>query len=683
MIQLKSNITLFELSTLIGDVVAGYTHNYTFLDNPGVAYVSTHEAVAETEEEAVNFTETLSEMFTLYFGKKIKPFKYDGNNKTSEYSVFNSIFTAQSGMVRLLWLDNKIVSMLVGSKPLKIVFNEESQSPRYASRKQTPFKNQTEETTYCAHYFGFSGGSDADLALSDTDKEKLMTIPKTSWLVAEKFSNISQRHEDSCRSIAVSKNYVRWGSLEMFVGSNDINFLMYPKHNSYFFSKGGSYGSGIPGLVKILGDLDYIELLDTKLLEGDWNRYREYDNNFFVSNIGLIDELAKKKNYLKFSYNSMRDFSASKKALKGKDVIVKKYSVLTDEDTAKYKDNPRYNLIHSADGLLFYISKSDKLKATALQTKITKSLREEFISFLNWVGYFQLASDLEPGNMLDSFFPHMLLKIKEATWIEKAVAGFPAKKQELIELATEQYRMLYMGESTSTVTPVSNSSLLHTVFRDYSSGTRYSAAETDPSRLLVSHHQLFSFNKKFSLNISLADALTMVARGKTKENQSDSSRLYFRCSEAAMSFLLTNFILTDTIEKILENTFQHEPNTSSKDMQVMSNWSLKYNESIKEGQLLKTCITLSPEALAIFGSVATLSTPGDITTWLELSKDHFTKTLPKLLYDRYSSMGIASEEQLSAVIGLGIDYYMTIFSTAEPFSNKLLSPDDSSDEKEE
>ena len=108
-------------------------------------------------------------------------------------------------------------------------------------------------------------------------------------------------------------------------------------------------------------------------------------------------------------------------------------------------------------------------------------------------------------------------------------------------------------------------------------------------------------------------------------------------------------------------------------------WSFN-NIEINQGQLLKTCMTLSPEALTIFNSVANLSTPTDILSWLELSKEHFTQVLPQQLINKYTSAGITDVTQLSNLITLGIEYYMALLSSAEPFSNKLLSADDSPEE---
>ena len=669
MTQLKSNLTLLELEELIGNVVAGSTTDYTFLDNPGVAYVSTHEAVAEKPDDIITFSKHMSERFTTLFDKKIKPFKYDNHTENAEYTIFNSLFTTQSGIVRILWLDNKILSIIVGSKPQRI-FPPDPESPKKA--------NKANNEVYSAHYFGLAEESDTNKALTDVNKQQLMKLPTAAWFVSDKTSGISQRHEDSCRSIGVSKNYVRWGSLEKFVGSDDINFLMYPRNSHYFFAKGGSYGSGIPGFVNLLGKFEYLELLDTKLLEADWNRYREYDNSYFMKDEDIIKEYSDKLDYIRFSQNSTHNFLVGQSLLKPKDLIIKKYSVLTSEDINKYKDNPRYNMVYSDDGLLFYVSKSDKLKATALQTKITKSMREEFIKFLNWIGYFQLVADLDPANMVDTFYPYRLQVIKNADWAVKALNEFPKQKYGLSALATEQYRTLYMGESTGSITPACDSTIFHTIFKQYSASSRYNILEEDPLRVLMGQYDLFSFNKKFSLNINLPSVLCSVARGNDTESMTDSSRMYFSSPSTIMSFLTTNFLLTDPVEKVFETVFKEDTQERNK-QKTISHWGLGYNDNLKDGQLLKTCVTLSPEALAIFGSVATLSTPTDITSWLDLAKDHFTKVLPQQLYDKYDVLDIASAEQISNIITLGIEYYSTIFSAAIPFSNKLLSTDDSSD----
>ena len=134
--RLKSNLSLEELLVLINDVMTGpsATYNYSFIDMPEVAYVSTHEAISESEQDSLLFTDKITAFLKKVFNKNINAFSYD---KTAEYSVFNNLLTTQSGLVRILWLNYKILSVLVGSKPTIILPEEEFLDKRYYVNFQT------------------------------------------------------------------------------------------------------------------------------------------------------------------------------------------------------------------------------------------------------------------------------------------------------------------------------------------------------------------------------------------------------------------------------------------------------------------------------------------------------------------------------------------------------------------
>ena len=539
MTRLKSNITLLELSELIRDVVAGSADDWTFLDNPDKAYVSVHEALVLEDKELLDFTTSMCRFLTDTFGKKIPAGKYN-NNSDASYSTFAPLFVSQGGIVRVLWLNGKILSILVGSRPLKIINPENKKKPEIPS--------------YAASYFGFSKDSPADLSLSTEDKEVLIALPTTSWLVSNEKTSVSPRNDDYCKSLSVSKGYIRHGSMEKLVDSDDISFLIYPKQDGNLFNQGGSSGSGLPGLINILSKFDYLDLLDCNVLSGEWNRYRDYDNTVFMASKDLTPYI-KDKTYLKISFNSVTSFSKQKNDIKKKDIISRKHSVLTTEDSTKYFDNPRYHVVFSPDKTMYYICKSDKLKATALQTKITKSMREDFIAFINWIGYYALAADLNPANLGKFFMPMKLVDAKTVTWAEMSLARLAEYKKGLTDHAAILYRQLYMGESeVGTVNPLSgNRDLFDIIYSKYSTGSRYHAPETDPHNILTFQisSNLFSFNKKFSLDISLINIMRLFCNSSTERS---NDKVCFGNPSDIMSFLTSNFLLSDVIETAYESS---------------------------------------------------------------------------------------------------------------------------------
>lgn len=676
MTQLSSNLTTVELQRLIKDVVAGSASHYTFLDNPTSAYVSMHEVITNNDKEVIEFTKNMSAYFTDVFGKVVTGFRY--GELEAGYSIFCSLFRAQAGIVRILWLNNKILSVLVGSKPPRIAPEKSVSTQRNSVTVMPP------ADTYAAYYFGFAPDSIADLSLTDDDKAALMALPPTSWLVSHDKTATSPVFPEPHRSIGVSEGYLRHGSIEKFVGSDDIRFLVYPKASNNFFQTGGSWGSGIPELVSNMADFDYSDLLNTQLLTGDYNSGRSYSNTCFMS-VRDLTPYFDSKTYITFSFNAISEFYKNKSLVEGKDLIARKYSVLQDDETKKYFNNPRYDIVESADKLIFYIRKSDKLKATALQTRITKSLREDFIKFINWLGYFQIAADLEPGNLGDYVLPVKLEHAIQANWAHPALNTLSILKSKLVDGASDQYETLYMGKSLSTVTPYSASNLFNMVFGAHNSqNSRYQLEQYDPARMLRNTGKdLFSFNKKFSLDINLISVLCQFAKGNDPAYKYDHDNIVTPSAAALTSFLTTNFLLSDKLEQSFEHVAAREVMGSYRNNgsngYALSDYAFNKIDSIKDGQLLKTCVTLSPEALAIFGSVANLTSPTDILSWLELSKQHFVEVLPLRLTEKYGAK-IATPSRISALLSTGIEYYTTILTAAEPYSNKLLSDDDGSDE---
>jgi len=675
--RLKSNLSLEELLVLINDVMTGpsATYNYSFIDMPEVAYVSTHEAISESEQDSLLFTDKITAFLKKVFNKNINAFSYD---KTAEYSVFNNLLTTQSGLVRILWLNNKILSVLVGSKPTIILPEEEFLDKRKLKTKNNGY-------SYSPYFFGFSEASSVNNSLSEEDKEKLMALPKASWFVSEK-STFSQANVDSNKSMSISENYIRHGSIERNLSSDTLDFLIYPRKDTSFLNKGGSYGSCLPSLVKELSDFSYSALLNLKHLDGESDRYRnDYANSIFI-NSPDIEQLIKNKSYLRISINSASDFYKLRMKERGRDIITRKHSILTDEDSQKYTDNPRYDLISSQDNLLYYVRKSDKLKATALQTRITKSLREDFISFINWLGYYQFAADLDKANLDTHFMPTNLYFMKLATWIEPAFNTFINMRNTVISVATTKYKELYLeADYGGSVNVYRDMEIFNSVFSQYSSSNRYNIVEHDPINLLKEartiRDPLFSFNKKFSLEINIGSVLTLFSRGINESHYKETNRIFYNSPSGIISFLATNFLLSDAVEQDIEKAVSNKQRTLTHDNGTFGCSQYDYasrSEEIKNGQLLKSCITLSPEALNIFNSVATLTTPADIISWLDLSFNHFTKTLPKLLSDKYGDT-IASETRISTFLALGISYYRAILSGAEPYSAKLSQEDDNSD----
>ena len=661
MTQLKSNITLEELSCLITDVASGGASDWTYLNSPDKAYVSVHEAIVYEDKELIKFSAELSAFLTGVFGKNVPTSRYSNGNDAG-YSIFSSLFTSQGGLVRILWLNGKILSILIGAKPKKITCKDKK------------------SLTYSASYFGLSKGSDADISLSDEDKDALMALHPTTWPVSDEKTSVGQRNDDYGRSFSVSKNYVRHGSIEKFIGSDSLNFLVYPKSDNNLFNKGGSNGSGLPGLVNMVSKFDYNDMLESNLLSGEWSKYRDYDNTVFMSSKDLTPYL-EDKSYMKFSFDSLTKFQASKEAVKKKDIITRKHSVLTDVDIKKYFDNPKYHVVFSEDKLMYYICKSDKLKATALQTKITKSMREDFISFLNWIGYFSLAADLDPASMGGDYFrPLTLFSAKKITWTSKGLSNLVERKDKLVTAASNLYRTLYMGETDAGSCKMLSSvnDLFKLIYQDCGSGSSfYHALHTDPVKILYfggSTAPLVSFNKKFALDVSLLNVMRTFCNEK-EEPSGD----YIGCNRLSdvIPFLNTNFLLSNTVENAYEMRIK-EYADNSVNRRSVPYWYLS-NEVTNEEQLLKTCITLSPETLAIFGSVASLASPTDILSWLELSKEHFVTELPKRLVKKFGA-NIGDEKTISEIIENGITFYSLILSAAEPFSNKLLSPDSTDDE---
>lgn len=658
MTQLKSNITLEELSCLITDVAAGSAQDWVYLNTSDKAYVSVHEAIVYEDKELIKFSAELSTFLTKIFGKKVPTSRYNGGD--AGYSVFSSLFTSQGGLVRILWLNGKILSVLIGAKPKKIISKDKK------------------ALTFSPSYFGLSKGSDAEVSLSNEDKDVLMSLHPTTWPVSNEKTSVGQRNDDYGKSFSVSKNYVRHGSIEKLIGSEDLNFLVYPKSdNNNLFNQGGSQGSGLPGLVNMISRFDYNDMLESNLLSGEWSRYRDYDNTVFLPSKDLTPYI-EDKSYMKFSFDSLTKFQASKGAVKKKDIITRKHSVLTDVDTKKYFDNPKYHVVFSEDKLMYYICKSDKLKATALQTKITKSMREDFISFLNWIGYFSLAADLDPASMGDYFKPLTLLSAKKVTWANEGLSNLVERKDLLVTAASNLYRTLYMGETdTGSCNMLSSvNDMFKLIYQDCGSGSNfYHAHDTDPLKIIYfgsSSVSLVSFNKKFALDISLLNVMRTFCNEKV-----EPSGDYIGCNKLSdvIPFLNTNFLLSNSVEAAYEQRIKEY---SENNRQSIPYWYLS-NEITNEEQLLKTCITLSPETLAIFGSVASLSSPTDILSWLELSKEHFVTELPKRLVTKFGA-NIGDENTVSAIIENGITFYSLILSAAEPFSNKLLSPDSTDDE---
>jgi hypothetical protein len=676
MTHLNSNLTTVELQRLIKDVVAGSSSHYTFLDLPNSAYVSMHEVITNNDEEVIEFTKNMARYFSDIFGKTVVGFKYDDSE--AGYSVFCSLFQAQAGIIRILWLNNKILSVLIGSKPPRIAAETVT-----STRVRNSITIMSPVDTYSAYYFGFAPESIADLSLTEENKATLMALPNTSWFVSHDKTVTSPGFPEPHKSIAVSEGYLRHGSIEKFVGSNDIRFLIYPKADNNFFKIGGTWGSGIPELVSNMAGFDYNNLINTQLLTGDYNNTRSYSNTCFMS-IRDLTPYFDSKTYITFSFNAISEFYKSKSLVENKDLITRKYSVLQEDEDKKYSNNPKYDIIESADKMIFYICKSDKLKATALQTRITKSLREDFINFINWLGYFQLAADIEPGNLGDYILPVKLEQAILANWAQPALNTLNILKGKLMDGASEQYKNLYMGKSLSTVTPYSTSSLFNIVFGIHTSpNSRYYTEYYDPSKMLRNTGKdLFSFNKKFSLDINLISVLCQFAKGTDPAHKYDYDNIVIPSAVALTSFLTTNFLISDKLEQSLEHISAREIMGyyhNTKNGYSLSDYQFNKIDDVKNGQLLKTCITLSSEALAIFGSVANLTSPTDILSWLELSKQHFIEVLPLQLTKKYGNK-IADSNRISALLNAGIEYYTTILSAAEPYSNKLLSDDDSSDE---
>lgn len=668
MTRLKSSLNVEELSTLIHDVSTGMAHNYTFVDTTDLVSVSTHEAVFDSNAEVVQFTKSMQNFLTNFVGKKVKTSRYNDHTDPS-YSIFSSFFTSQSGLVRILWLKGKVLSVLLGSKVPMIV------SPSEKSKTKFDFS---------PYFFGFSPDSKAALSLTDEDKALLMTIPMHSWFVTRQRSGITPYNSDANKSMVVADGYLRHGSLEKLAGNDDTFLLVYPKQTSNLFSSGGSYGSNLPSLVRSISSFDYAELLENQVvLTGEGSRYGDSDNSIFL-NLKDVSTFIDSRTYLRFSFNSITEFNDSKSAVENKDLIQRKYTVLTDEDNKKYINNPRYDLVKSSDGMFTYIRKSDKLKATALQTRITKSLREDFISFLNWVFYFQLAADLDPAHMHESFAPTVLMNMQSVSWIHRAKSAFLTKKDEIYNLANEEYRTLYMNESSGGVCPYGDISIFQHLFKEFGSGS-YHYNDTDPRRIMryysgTSDGNCVSFNKKFSLILNLPEIMLLFARGNSHIHFEDRQRLFATSHANAMSFMTTNFMLTTAVEDTLDKKLKdlQAYGVASSKMKAVAFWSFQYEDALKDGQLLRTMVHLSPEALMIFNSVANLATPTDIISWLELAKEYFITTLPKLLVAKYGNT-IASESQISDAMYTGIEYYLTILSAAEPFSNKMLNTDETGD----
>ena len=667
MTRLKSSITLPELETLIKDVASGNAYDYTFIGLDDKAYVTTHEIVFNSDQEVTAFSKAMQTFLTGFFGKKVQVYRYR-DHADAAYSVFTSILTSQGGLIRLTWLDGKILSLLAGSKPYIILEAKEKDITKLS---------------FSSYFFGFASDCEAAKKLTDEDKAALMAVPNTSWFVHQPKGGVTPNNAEANKSMSVAEGYVRHGSMEKLAGNTDTFFLLYPKQSSSYFSSDNHYGSSLPGLVSCMANFEYSDLLENQaILTGDGNRYGDNENTVFM-NLKDVSPFVSSRNYIRFSFNAVTEFFKSKSTLQTKDLISRKYSVLTEEDTKKYTNNPRYDIVTSPDGIFSYIRKSDKLKATALQTRITKSLREDFIAFLNWLFYFQLAADLEPANMHETFAPVVLYTVKEVKWLDRAMKAFNEKKEEVYKLANEEYRTLYMGESESGVTPYTDAAIFNQIFQEFGSGS-YHYNDTDPRRIMryfagSSDANVVSFNKKFSLNINLPSIMLLFARGKDDIQQADKGRIFFTAPSNLMSFMTTNFMMTTPVEDAIENKVKDaDIYGMPKTVLTTPFWHFQYEENLKDGQLLKTTVSLSPEALMIFNSVANFNTPTDIISWLDLAKEYFITTLPGRLVTKYGDK-IGTEQQLSALFYTGIEYYLTILSAAEPFSNKMLNTDETGD----
>ena len=93
MIQLKSEIPIDQLITLIKDIYAGSVNDYTFLPSQDTVYVSTHEIGFDSDDKvkqfSINMKPILNDIFK--FDKDIEPFRYVNSDPTN--SIFISLFT--------------------------------------------------------------------------------------------------------------------------------------------------------------------------------------------------------------------------------------------------------------------------------------------------------------------------------------------------------------------------------------------------------------------------------------------------------------------------------------------------------------------------------------------------------------------------------------------------------------
>lgn len=669
MTRLRSNITLEELGALIQDIVKGSASDWTFLGLEDRAYVTTHEIIFEKDSEIIKFSQDMQTFLTDFYGKKVCTSRYKDHSDAS-YSVFTSLLVNQGGLIRLLWLNGKILSMLAGSKPYLIA------GPKEKDKKSCEFE-------FSSYFFGFAPDSKAAEELLEVDKDELMKLPKTSWFVFQPRNGIVPNNSDSHKSLSIAKGYIRHGSIEKLEGNDDLYFLLYPKQSSNYFTSGHAYGSSLPALIRSISQVEYGDLLEnTAVLTGEGSRYGDSDNTVFLG-IKDVSNFINDRKYLRFSFNAISTFQKSKVAVENKDLITRKYSVMTEEDTKKYTNNPRYDIVTSPDGMFSYIRKSDKLKATALQTRITKSLREDFIQFLNWIFYFQLAADLDPAMMHETFAPTVLYQIPQVSWLAKARQALADKKQTIYDLANDEYRTLYMGESDGGVTPYTDGSIFNNLFGQFGSGS-YHYNDTDPRRIMryysgTSDGECISFNKKFSLNLNLPAIMLLFARGNTSGMWEDKQRLFFTQSQNLVSFMTTNFILSTAAEHAIEEKVKNSDSYGQTKIRMAPFWHFQHHDALKDGQLLRTMVHLSPEALMIFNSVANLNTPTDIISWLELAKEYFITTLPQLLVTKYGPNKVGTTEVLSDLFHTGIEYYLTILSAAEPFSVKMLNTDETGD----
>ncbi len=619
---LQSNIQLYALISFLENVFIGKTDQYYTAEsllNEEFAAVTSHEIIFSSDAEILAFDTKLCGMFNKYLES------YNLTCRVGDspyYSPFKSIFTTQNAKVRVLWLKGKVISVLLGNKP------------------ETLLKSTTE---YWSYNFGMSETCSTHASLSDEDKKILMGLPQNYWFTQNEYissSTFNKLYTDSDKSVCLSKGYFRHGSIE-YDENLGLHLLINPDRLR------GNIFDGVSSKLE-----HYLYLADIGLLSSGGSYLSCNRENFTFYNTTVLDSVKNQNTYVKLEIEDLKSFVKEAYSIRDKNKVCKSaYSsnsaILDNEFIAKYTNNPNYSIVYSKNNYFFYINKTDKLKITTLKTKVTKTLRENFIKVLNVLGYLEFLNSLDFANSVSLVNTNTLRLMSTYSISTNNTAK---------ETYTQYYNNLYEPQLAETS---------HEIFGFLS---------------VLQQPPILSFNKKFALTYNLSELLQSVF-----SHPDNSSWILVDNLDKLLLFITTNFIVPDEVSTFL-NTFTlstiivRRGHADKDGIPAVRNYRL-HSEPISTERTIKSCMTLSDQGQKILNSVGTLTSPSDIITWLELCKTYFVTTLPAELNVKFPNA--VSIDSLSNNIKTYINNYINLLQIEEPMYNNLYAvSEDSSTESE-